>query len=69
MEQDLNGLGVGGHDNELADTTVEGLGGLVSALLELLVVRSLLDNIENLTSELGISQREGLQVYCELICF
>lgn len=30
-----------GHDDELGDTTVEGLGSLVSTLLELLVVTSL----------------------------
>ena len=38
VEEDLEGLGVGGEDHELGDAAVEGLGGLVRALLELLVV-------------------------------
>lgn len=62
VEDDLDGLNVSGHDDELADTTVEGLGGLVGTLLELLVVRSLLDEIEDLVGEGGISQRESLGV-------
>jgi len=38
----------GSHDDELADTSVEGLGSLVSSLLELLEVRGLLHKIKNL---------------------
>ena len=30
VEDDLDGLDIGGHDDELADTSVEGLSGLVS---------------------------------------
>lgn len=48
MEDNLNRLNVGGHDDELADTTVESLGCLVGTLLQLLVVRSLLNEIEDL---------------------
>lgn len=33
--------GISGEDDELGDTTVEGLGGLVGALLELVVVAGL----------------------------
>lgn len=62
VENDLDGLDVSGHDDELADTTVQGLGSLVGTLLELLVVRSLLDEIEDLVGEGGISQRERLGV-------
>lgn len=29
VEDDLNRLDIGGHDNELADTSVKGLGGFV----------------------------------------
>jgi len=66
VEQDLDGFGIGSHDDEFTDTTVEGLlyhnlksevgnekkegkenksylGSFVSTLLELLVVRSLLN--------------------------
>ena len=35
MEDDLEGLGVGGEDDEVGQATVEGLGGLVGALLQL----------------------------------
>lgn len=59
MEENLEGLGVGGHDDELGDTTVEGLGGLVGSLLELAVVRRLLNKIEDLLGEGGIGQGEG----------
>lgn len=62
MEHDLDGLNVSGHDDKLADTTVERLGGLVSTLLELLVVRSLLNEVEDLVGKRGVSQRESLGV-------
>lgn len=45
MEQDGQGLGVGGEDDNLRDTTVEGLGGLVGALLELAGVCDMLASI------------------------
>ena len=77
-ETDLDGLRVGGHDNELADTTVQGLGSLVGALLELhgrslkfyfaggrtylLVVRRLLDEVEDLVGEIRIREGERLGV-------
>lgn len=32
MEEDLDGLGVGGHDDELGDAAVERLGGCVCVL-------------------------------------
>ena len=41
MQQNLQGLGVRSHNDELADATVQGLSGLVRALLELLVVAGL----------------------------
>ena len=47
MEQDSERGGVGGEDNDLRDTTVEGLGGLVGALLQLAVVGSLLDEVKD----------------------
>lgn len=62
VEHDLNGFDVGSHDDKLADTAVERLGGLVGALLQLLVVRSLLDEVEDLVGERSISQGEGLGV-------
>jgi len=35
MEDDLEGLGVSGEEDEVSDTSVEGLGCLVGALLQL----------------------------------
>lgn len=58
MEENLKRLGVGGHDDELTDSSVEGLGGLISTLLELLVVGSLLNKVENLVGQLGGGERE-----------
>jgi hypothetical protein len=49
----------GGEDNDLGDTAVEGLGDFVGALLELVVVRRLLDEIEDGGVELGVGQGPG----------
>ncbi|KAI3486741.1 hypothetical protein L1887_49691 [Cichorium endivia] len=68
VEDDLDGLDVGGHHDELADAAVERLGGLVGTLLELLVVRSLLDEVEDLVGERGVGQREGLGVGSRHCC-
>lgn len=62
MQDNLDGRSVGSHDDELGDTTVQGLGGLVSALLQLTKVGGLLDEIEDLVGQLGISEREGTGV-------
>jgi hypothetical protein len=62
VEQNLNGLGVGSHDNELGNTTVEGLGGLVGSLLELLVVRGLLNQIHDRVGKSGIGKGPGFGV-------
>lgn len=51
------------HDNELRDTSVEGLSSLVSSLLELLVVRCLLDKVQNGVGQTGVSERESLGVH------
>lgn len=47
MEQNLERLGVGGHDNELGDASVERLGSFVGTLSELLVVSRLLHQIQD----------------------
>ena len=51
VEQDLQGLAVSCQDHELGLTSVEGLGGLVGALPQLLVVGGLLNKIEDLGSQ------------------
>ena len=80
MEQDGQRGGVGGQDDNLRDTTVQRLGGLVGTLLQLAVVRSLLDQIEDLLRQsavgdgpgggvgghflLGFWRRSGVDVVC-----
>ena len=51
MEKDGQRSGVGGEDDNLRDTSVEGLGGLVGTLLELAVVAGLLHKVEDLLGE------------------
>ncbi len=43
MEHNLEGGGVGGDDNELGDGPVEGLGGLIGSLFDLLEAGALSD--------------------------
>lgn len=62
LENDLKRLSISGQDNEISKTTVQGLDGLVGALLELLVVGSLLDHIEDGDGELGISKGISLSL-------
>jgi hypothetical protein len=45
---------VGSENNDFADTTVEGLGGLVCALLQLTVMLSLLDEVEDLLRQSAV---------------
>lgn len=62
MEENLKRLGISGHDDELTDTTVEGLGGLVGTLFELFVVGRLLNKVKNLVGELRRGEWECLGV-------
>lgn len=51
VQQDRQRRRVGGQDDELADTAVQGLGRLVGALLRLAVVGRLLDQVEEFLLE------------------
>ena len=51
VQQDGERGGVGGQDDDLACSTVQGLGGLVCALLQLAVMAGLLDEVEDLLRE------------------
>ena len=62
VQQDLDGLGVSGHDDELGDTSVQGLGGLISTLLQLSQVLGLLDHVKDLLGQAGVGQWEGFRV-------
>ncbi len=59
MEEDGQWSGVGSEDDDLGDTAVEGLGGLVGTLLQLAVVGSLLDDVEDLLGEVGVGDWPG----------
>lgn len=73
MKDDLQGFGISSHDDELGDTTVEGLGGFVGTLPELLVVTGLLDEVEDAVGEGRVSKRGclfvGLKMFAEAIRF
>ena len=52
MEKNLDRLRVSRHDDHFGDPTVEGLGRLVRALLQLLVIGGLLNQVQNGVVEL-----------------
>ena len=56
VEDDFQGLGVRGEDDYLADASVEGLGGLVGSLFDLLEGGSLLDDSDDLGREFFIGE-------------
>lgn len=62
VQDDLQGLGISSHDDELGDTAVQGLGGLVGTLTKLLVVTGLLDEIQDGVGEGGVSEGGSLVV-------
>ena len=62
VEEDFERLSVSSHDNELRDTAVQGLGSLVSTLLELLVVTGLLHQLEDGHRQVGGGEGEGLGI-------
>lgn len=63
MQNNFDRLDIRRHYDELTDTTVQRLGRLVGTLLELLVVRSLLRQIQDLIRQGSIRKRESLWVY------
>ena len=63
VEEDLQRLTVSGEDHELGLPSVEGLGGLVSSLPQLLVVRGLLNQVQDLGGQGLLSQGVGLGVH------
>ncbi|KAI8425897.1 hypothetical protein MSG28_004904 [Choristoneura fumiferana] len=54
---DLGGLGISSHDYELSEASVEGLGGLVCAFSQLLVVSGLLDQVQHFGRQWRVGQR------------
>ena len=68
MEEDLQRLGVGGEHDELGLAAVEGLGGLVGTLAQLLVVDGLLDQVEDLGAVGRFTALEKGKIGCGLFC-
>ena len=62
VEDDLEGLGVGGKHDQVCESSVQALSGLVGALLELLVKHGLVAEIEDLLLHLvvGLGPSAGL---------
>lgn len=59
MQQNLERLRVGGEDDELASAAIQRLGRLVGALLQLAVVRGLLDQVQDRLRQRGVGERES----------
>ena len=51
MEKDRKGGRIGCEDDDLGDSSIQGLRGLVGTLLQLAVVRGLLDDVEDFLGE------------------
>lgn len=62
MKNNLNRLNVGRHDDKFSNSSVQSFCSFIGTLFELLVVRSLLDQIENLVRETCVSKRKGFRV-------
>ena len=60
VKKDLQRLSISSHDDQVRDTTVKSLGGLVGTLLQLFVVGSLLNEVQNGNSQLRV---------CQGVCF
>ena len=65
MKDDLKGVGVGSDDDQFGDASIECLGGLVGALLDLLERGALRDQVEDLRGELFSS--EGLGTFRDVL--
>lgn len=63
MQQNLEGLRVGRHHDELGETSVQRFGRLVGAFPQLLVVHRLLSEVKYLRGEGRVGQRVRLWVY------
>ena len=59
VKDDLKRLGVGGKHDEIRNTSVESLGGLVGALLEELEVLGLVEEVEDVLAHLVVSLWPG----------
>lgn len=63
MQEDSKRSSISGQDDELGDTSVQGLGSLVGAFFQLTVVGGLLDDIQDLLSESGVGDGPSWRTY------
>ena len=66
MQDDLQGLSVCCHHNELRDASVGGFGGFIGSFPKLLVVTWLLNKVQQLLGEVGICTGTGLWIHISL---
>jgi hypothetical protein len=59
VKKDLDRFSVRRHDDHLADTAIQRLGGFVGSLFDLLVVGCLLDKIQQGNRQIGIGKGKG----------
>ena len=59
VQKDFDGLGIGSHDNHFGNTSIQGFGRFVGPLLCLLVVHSLLHQIQQGDGKFSISERKS----------
>ena len=55
VEDDFEGLGIGGEDNQIGQTAIQTFGGLISTFLQLLIENCLVTQVEDLLLHLVIS--------------
>jgi hypothetical protein len=59
VKKDLDRFRIRCQDDQLTDTAVQRLGGLIGSLFDLFVVGCLLDEIQQSDRKIGIGKREG----------
>lgn len=68
MQENGQRSSVGSEDDNLSNTTVEGLGGFVGTLLQLAVVGGLLDQVEDVLGQGGVGDGPGGGVVLRHFC-
>ena len=59
VQENLNRVGISGHNDKLCNSSVQTFSGLVSTLLDLFVVDSLLNQVQDVSCQVGVSQGVG----------
>eukprot|EP00732_Lithocolla_globosa_P005474 Lithocolla_globosa_v1_NODE_5683_length_1201_cov_757.212914.p1 type:complete len:154 gc:universal NODE_5683_length_1201_cov_757.212914:1077-616(-) len=68
VEKDLQWFCISSHHNKLTNSSVQGFGSFICSLLQLFVVRSLLNDVDDLLSKFSICERKGFGVqFCHCL--